>query len=117
MNIVKTQQFDADQLRVEDHIFESNGRQIRFVEKFIEELDATVQWIELNASIPKEDEMGDRSWPFYRDQRGLFRYRLKYLAIASPKASLILKRIIDNREQNLEIYPTHKLDSFSADDE
>lgn len=117
MKIVKTPQFDADQIRIEDHIFESNDRQIQFVEKFIEELDSTVQWVELNASIPKEDEMGDRSWPFYRDQRGLFRYRLKYLAISSPKAALILKRITDNREQNLEIYLAHKLDSFSADDE
>ncbi|MFN7728111.1 MAG: hypothetical protein ACK5P7_03030 [Bdellovibrio sp.] len=60
--------------------------------------------------------MGDRSWPFYRDHRGLFRYRLKYIFIG-PAETVILKRIIDNREQNLDIYPVHRLDSFSADDE
>ena len=117
MNFIKTPQFDADQVRIEDHIFESNDREVKFVEKFIEELDAAVQWLGMNATTPKEDEMGDRSWPFYRNQQGLFRYRLKYLVMNPPKPTIILKRIIDNREQNLDIYPVHKLDSFSADDE
>lgn len=116
MKIVKTPQFDVDQLHIEDHIFESNEQQIEFVDRFIEELDTAVQWIQSNVTTPKEDEMGDRSWPFYRDHRGLYRYRLKYLVISSPR-TMILKRIIDNREQNLDIYPSHKLDSFSADDE
>ncbi|HWU44728.1 MAG TPA: hypothetical protein VN132_14850 [Bdellovibrio sp.] len=80
-------------------------------------MDAAVHWIQSNATTPKEDEMGDRSWPFYRDHRGLFRYRLKYLVLSLPKSIIILKRIIDNREQNLDIYPVHKLDSFSADDD
>jgi hypothetical protein len=79
-------------------------------------LDSAVQWVRSNAATPKEDEMGDRSWPFYRDHRGLFRYRLKYLFMESAP-TVILKRIIDNREQNLDIYPSHRLDSFSADDE
>lgn len=117
MNFIKTPQFDADQLRIEDHIFESNDREVKFVEKFIEELDAAVQWLGLNANTPKEDETGDRSWPFYRSQQGLFRYRLKYIVVDPPAATIILKRIIDNREQNLDIYPVHKLDSFSSDDE
>ncbi|MGE0633087.1 MAG: hypothetical protein AB7O96_11800 [Pseudobdellovibrionaceae bacterium] len=117
MKVVKTPQFDVDQLHIEDHIFESNEKEVKFVEKFIEELDAAVKWIQSNTATPKEDEMGDRSWPFYRDPRGLFRYRLKYIFVDSTKASIILKRIIDNREQNLDIYPVHKLDSFSADDE
>lgn len=117
MKIAKTPQFEADQLHVEDHIFDSNGQQVKFVEKFIEELDAAVQWVASNATTPKEDEVGDRSWPFYRDSRGLFRYRLKYLVVNNPQAAILLKRIIDNREQNLDIYPVHKLDSFSADDE
>lgn len=117
MNFIKTPQFEADQLHIEDHVFESNDRQVQFVERFIEELDAAIQWIGLNSATLKEDEMGDRSWPFYRDHRGLFRYRLKYLAVNTPKTAIVLKRIIDNREQNLEIYPVHKLDSFSSDDE
>ncbi len=117
MKIVKTPQFDVDQLYIEDHIFESNNNQVKFIEKFIEELDDAIQWIHSNATTPKEDEMGDRSWPFYRDHRGLYRYRLKYLVVSNPQSVIILKRIIDNREQNLDIYPVHKLDSFSADDE
>lgn len=117
MKAVQTPQFEADQLHIEDHIFESNDRQVQFVEKLIEELDAAVQWVLSNATTPKEDEMGDRSWPFYRDHRGLYRYRLKYIVVGSPTQNLLLKRIIDNREQNLDIYPTHKLDNFSADDE
>ena len=117
MKILKTPQFDIDQLHVEDHIFETNEAKIKFVEKFVEELDSAIQWIQANPLTPKEDEMGDRFWPFYRDQRGLFRYRLKYLVVDSPNAAIILKRIIDNREQNLDIFPLHKLDSFSADDE
>jgi hypothetical protein len=72
-------------------------------ELIIDELDAVVQWLGLNASTPKEDKMGDRSWPFYRNQQGLFRYSLKYLALNSPQPTMILKRIIDNREQNLDI--------------
>ena len=116
MKIVKTPQFDVDQLHVENHIFESNNNQVKFVEEFIEELDAVIRWVGSNFTTPKEDEMGDRSWPFYHDHRGLFRYRLKYLVVTSPQ-SIILKRIIDNREQNLDIYTTHKLDNFSADDE
>ncbi len=117
MKLVKTSQFDVDQLHIEDHIFESNEQQVKFVEKFIEELDAAVHWVQSNATTPKEDEVGDRSWPFYRDNRGLYCYPLKYLVVSSPKSSILLKRIIDNREHNLDIYPAHKLDSFSADDE
>jgi hypothetical protein len=117
MIVVKTPQFSGDQLHIENHIFEANHQQIKFVENFIEELDVAVQWVQSNATTPKEDEMGDRSWPFYRDHRGLYRYRLKYLMVNSPRPSVILKRIIDNREQNLDIYPVHKLDSFSADDD
>ena len=117
MKVVKTPQFDLDQVHIENHIFESNEKQVSFVEKFIEGLDLAIQWIQANATTPKEDTMGDRSWPFYRDARGLYRYRLKYLLVSSPVATVILKRIIDNREQNLDIYPVHKLDSFSSDDE
>lgn len=117
MKILKTPQFDEDQVHIEDHIFESNEKQIKFVEKFIDELDAAIKWVGSNATTPKEDEMGDRSWPFYRDPKGLYRYRLKYLVVSSPNSTLLLKRIIDNREQNLDIYPVHKLDNFSADDE
>ena len=84
MKVVKTPQFDADQLHIEDHIFESNGNEIKFVERFIDELDSAVQWVSSNAATPKEDEMGDRSWPFYRDRRGLFRYRLN-LPAARPR--------------------------------
>lgn len=116
MKIVKTPQFDADQLHIEDHIFESSDNEKKFVEQFIDELDSAVQWVRSNAATPKADEMGDRSWPFYRDHRGLFRYRLKYLFVETAM-TIILKRIIDNREQNLDIYPAHRLDSFSADDE
>ena len=117
MKVLKTAQFENDQLHIEDHIFESNEQQIKFVEKFISELDATVQWVQANSKVPKEDETGDRSWPFYRDHRGLYRYRLKYIFLGSPSPTLLLKRIIDNREQNLDLYPTHKLDCFSSDDE
>jgi hypothetical protein len=117
VRVVKTPQFDVDQHNIENHIFESNDCQVRFVEKFIEDLDTAIQWIGSNATTPREDEMGDRSWPFYRDPRGLYRYRVKYLVVSSPKAAVLLKRIIDNREQNLDIYPVHKLDSFSTDDE
>lgn len=70
MKIIRTLQFEKDQLHIEDHIFESNDQQTLFVEKFIEELDSTIQWIGKNATTPKEDEVGDRSWPFYRDHRG-----------------------------------------------
>lgn len=117
MRIVKTPQFDADQIHIENHIFDSNDSQVKFVEKFIEELDSAVQWIQSNFTTPKEDEMGDRSWPFYRDHRGQYRYRLKYLAVGTARPTIILKRIIDNREQNLDIFPVHRLASFSADDE
>lgn len=94
MKIVKTQQFEDDRLHIEDHIYNSN------------------------ATTPKEDEMGDRSWPFFRDHRGWFRYRLKYLCIEnSISRFILLKRIIDNKEQNRDIYPSHNLDTYSADDE
>lgn len=116
MKIVKTAQFDLDQLHIEDHIFETNNREVKFVEQFVDELDLAVQWMLSNTATPKEDDVGEHSWPFYRDHRGLYRYRLKYL-FAESTATIILKRIIDNREQNLDIYPTHRLDSFSADDE
>lgn len=33
MKIVKTPQFEADQLHVEDHIFDSNEQEVKFVEK------------------------------------------------------------------------------------
>ncbi|OYZ13375.1 MAG: hypothetical protein B7Y39_17990 [Bdellovibrio sp. 28-41-41] len=118
MKIVKTQQFEDDRIHIEDHIYNSNEYDIKFVDKFIDELDAAVQWVHSNSMTPKEDEMGDRSWPFYRNHRGWFRYRLKYLCIEnSIPRSILLKRIIDNKEQNLDIYPSHKLDSYSADDE
>lgn len=117
MKIVKTSQFDEDQLRIEDHIFQSNNEEIKFVEKFLEELDVAVLWVESNATTPKEDEVGDRSWPFYRDNKGKLRYRLKYVFSETKPQKLFLKRIIDNKEQNLDIYPAHRLDTYSADDE
>lgn len=118
MKIAKTLQFDQDQIRIEDHIFSSNNQDLKFVDKFIDELDAAVQWIVSNAATPKEDDMGDRSWPFYRDHHGWYRYRLKYLLLeTSIPRSILLKRIIDNKEQNLDIYPSHKLDTYSADDD
>ncbi len=67
MKILKTPQFSEDQLHIEDHVFESNHKDIRFIERFIEELDIAIEWVVSNAMIPKEDEVGDRSWPFYRD--------------------------------------------------
>ncbi|MFZ4404367.1 MAG: hypothetical protein ACOYOK_09730 [Pseudobdellovibrionaceae bacterium] len=118
MKIVKTFQFDQDQIHIEDHIFKSNNQELKFVDKFIDELDSAVQWIVSNTTTPKEDAVGDRSWPFYRDHRGWYRYRLKYLILdASIPRSILLKRIIDNKEQNLDIYPCHKLDTYSADDD
>lgn len=57
------------------------------------------------------------SWPFYRDNRGKLRYRLKYLIVEGKPATLFLKRIIDNKEQNLDLYPAHRLETYSADDE
>ncbi len=116
MKVLKTPQFDADQTRIEDHVFESNDQRFEFVERFIDDLDSAVEWIRVNATTPKDDEMGDRSWPFYREPQGRFRYRLKYV-VESRASAIILKRIIDNREQNLDIYPSHKLDQFSGDDE
>lgn len=116
MKIVKTRQFDEDQTRIEDHIYNSTEN-IKLVERFLDELDSAVTWIQSNVATPKEDHLGDRSWPFYRDNRGELRYRLKYLFVDMKPQKVFLKRIIDNREQNLDIYPMHKLDSFSADDE
>lgn len=116
MKIVKTKQFDDDQLRIEDHIYNSTN-DIQFVERFLDELDAAVTWIKSNVTTPKEDNVGDRSWPFYRDGKGELRYRLKYLFVEPKPQTIFLKRIIDNREQNLDIYPAHRLDSYSADDE
>jgi hypothetical protein len=52
----------------------------------------------------------------YTHNKGELRYRLKYLLQESEK-NLLLKRIIDNREQNLEIYPAHKLDTYSGDED
>ncbi len=58
MKIVKTQQFEDDQLHIEDHIYNSNECDIKFVDKFIDELDAAVQWVHSNTTTPKEDEIG-----------------------------------------------------------
>lgn len=116
MKIVKTKQFDEDQIRIEDHIYNSTDN-IKYVDRFIDELDNAITWIRSNIETPKEDDVGDRSWPFHRDDKGELRYRLKYLFVDMVPRMVILKRIIDNREQNLVLYPMHKLDSFSADDE
>ncbi len=116
MKIVKTRQFDEDQIHIEDHIYNSTD-DVKFVDRFLVELDNAVNWIQSNVATPKEDHVGDRSWPFYRDGKGELRYRLKYLFVDSKPQTVFLKRIIDNREQNLDIYPVHKLDSYSADDE
>jgi hypothetical protein len=117
MKIVKTGQFNEDQLRIEDHTFHSNNEDIKYVDKFLDELDNAVIWIKANATTPKEDDVGDRSWPFYRDGKGKLRYRLKYLMADTTPPTIFLKRIIDNKEQNLDLYPAHRLDSYSADDE
>lgn len=117
MKIIKTGQFNEDQLRIEDHIFQSNNEDIQYVEKFLDQLDNAVLWVKANATTPKEDDAGDRSWPFYRDNRGKLRYRLKYLIVEEKPATLFLKRIIDNKEQNLDLYPAHRLETYSADDE
>ncbi len=116
MKIVKTRQFDDDQTHIEDHIY-SSTEDVKFVDSFLEELDNAVTRIQANVTTPKEDNVGDRSWPFYRDGKGKLRYRLKYLFVDSKPQTIFLKRIIDNREQNLDIYPVHKLDSYSDDDE
>jgi hypothetical protein len=115
MRLVYTPQFEDDLTRIEDHIFLSTN-DVKFVNKFLDEVDATILWVKSNTTIPKIEETGDRSWLFYRDNKGELRYRLTYLYQDQIK-TIFLKRVIDNREQNLGLYPVHKLGTYSGDED
>ncbi len=114
MKVINTQQFEDDLTRIEDHIFNST-QNITLIEKFLIEVDSVVLWIKSNVTVPRVESTGDRFWPFYMDTKGELRYRLNYLYV-NDSETLILKRVLDNREQNLEIYPSHKLTNYSGDE-
>lgn len=109
----KTVQFDEDLERIEDHIYKST-ESVPQVGKFLDAMDEAVAWIESNFDTPKAESSGDRSWPFFRDSKGKFRYRIAY--ILDKNKDIILKRVIDNREANLDLFPVHKLDTYDSDD-
>lgn len=98
-----------DRLRaIEDFIFHSTG-DIRLVERFLDEHDEGLRFIEDNPSAAAiHTETGDRSWPF-----GSGRYRIFFLITPTQ---MLLTDIIDNRQMNPDVYPGNSLPTFEIDE-
>jgi hypothetical protein len=93
---------------VEDFIFESSGKNISEVERFLEEHERVLEFIRDNPTTPAiHPQTGDQSWPFSDG-----RYRLFFKATASE---VNLLDLIDNRMANIKVYTNNSLPTYFED--
>lgn len=103
-----TKNYSKELERIEDFILEST-ESIELVEKFLDELDQTLEFTSQNPKAPAiHSTTGDQSWVFSDG-----RYRLFFKATGEDDAlQVFLLHIIENREANLKVYPEHNLPTY-----
>lgn len=109
---VFTENYHAALERIEDHIFSSNDGSIELVERFLDEHDKALQFIQQNPDTPAIHPVtGDQSWVF-----GDGRYRIFFKAVQNRTDLVVyLIHLIDNRESNVEIHPGNKIPTYDEE--
>jgi hypothetical protein len=114
--------FEENRLRIEDFIFGSISEiqndadaALRGVDKFAKSIDGFLGTLEQMYQNPNpKDVVGERSSPI-----GDGRYRIFYKVSIRPNGNdfdITLLDIDDNKESNLDRFPTHRLRTFMSDD-
>ena len=106
-----TKNYSAALERIEDYIFLSTGT-IEGVEKFLVEHDKALKFIEQNPNAPAIHHVtGDQSWIFADG-----RYRFFFKAVKKDgDLTIYLTHIIDNREANLDVYPSNTIPTYGEE--
>lgn len=97
--------------RIENHVFETT-ESVEQVNAFLDEHDRVLKFIEQNPKTSKTHPItGDQSWVF-----GSGRYRLFFNAIeANNELIIYLTHLIDNREINIDIYPSNTFPTYDEE--
>jgi len=94
---------------IEDFIWESSGKSIFAMEAFLTSHDNVLEFLKENPTTSSRHfQTGDQSWPF-----GDGRYRL-FFRFNSKNIELL--DLIDNRMNNLKIYPNNTLPTYDEDE-
>lgn len=106
-----TKNYEITLARIEEHIFLTTGS-IKSVESFLDEHDQVLKFIADNPQSPAVHPVtGDQSWNF-----GSGRYRLFFRCVQAVNDLIIyLTHLIDNKEINLDIYPSNRIPTYDED--
>ena len=118
----RTSPFEENRIRIEDFIYYSiikiqNNVEaaIRGVSKFSEEIDKFLDILEQMYQSPNsKDILGEKSLPISKG-----RYRIFYKVTVKPSNDfdITLLDIDDNREANLDRFPSHLLRTFESEED
>lgn len=110
--------FKKIRTEIEDYLYNSvysiemdHDRALRSVELFIEAIDRCFSTLETMYQIPSEKDLGEKSFPLKNG-----RYRIFYYVrtISPSDFEITLLDIDDNRQSNLDRFPSHLI-SFDDD--
>lgn len=115
-----TSQFDENRLRIEQHLYDSVldiekdiGLAIRSVDQFAKAIDRLLDTIEQMYQTPNpKDSIGEKSFPI---REGRYRVFFKVMVMANNDFNITLLDVDDNKQSNLDRFPSHGMISF--DDE
>ena len=115
-----TSQFDENRLRIEQHLYDSVldiekdiGLAIRSVNQFAKAIDRLLDTIEQMYQTPNpKDSIGEKSFPI---REGRYRVFFKVMVMANNDFNITLLDVDDNKQSNLDRFPSHGMISF--DDE
>ncbi|MCK5882207.1 MAG: hypothetical protein KAG61_00850 [Bacteriovoracaceae bacterium] len=98
---------------IEDFIWQTSGKDISVVEKFLDDHERMQIFVKENPFTPApHPNTGDQSWPF-----GSGRYRVFFKVVeASSKTIIYFLDLIDNRMLNKAVYPNNSMPTYSVDD-
>lgn len=108
LTVILTPAYEKRMSEVEDFIYESSQKNVTAVEKFLNDHDRVLNFIQDNPATPTPHPLtGDQSWPF-----GEGRYRL-FFKVSGDRIHLL--DLIDNRMSNLNIYPGNSIPTYDEE--
>ena len=118
----QTSQFDEIRVRIEQHLYDSVLEQhrdaaaaLRSVEQFAKSLDRLFDTLEQMYQTPgPKDAHAEKSFPIHS---GRYRVFFKVMIRASGDFDITMLDIDDNRQSNLDRFPSHRIISFDTDEE
>ncbi|MBI2605052.1 MAG: hypothetical protein HYW49_03120 [Deltaproteobacteria bacterium] len=115
-----TSHFDESRFRIEQHLYDSVldiekdiGLAIRSVDQFAKAIDRLLDTLEQMYQTPNpKDSIGEKSFPI---REGRYRIFFKVTVMANNDFDITLLDVDDNKQSNLDRFPSHGMISF--DDE